>query len=194
MPTDDIQTDLIEPDSPDRSSTSDTFPIPELWAHAPHNCSLHLEDDRWRALLDDSLAQDFWTAATAIPDAEDGTIFNFGFIWTDADHITKLNGGFRGKDTATNVLSFPDGTADPETGTLYLGDIFLCWDVMVDEAEKQHISLRDHSLHLMLHGLLHLLGYDHVKTDEAMQMEALETALLAKLDIADPYSLSAAEQ
>ena len=85
-------------------------------------------------------------------------------------------------------MSFPDGDKDPETGEIYLGDVFLCWDVMADEAISQKISIEHHTLHLMLHGVLHLLGYDHMNPDDANEMESLETHLLAKIGIANPYS------
>ena len=188
MPTDDIQTELIEPDSPNSSPKSQNSHIPELWSHATHKCHLHVIDDRWNAVIDTALAGDFWRAAKHIPEAHSGSIFDFGLIWTGAEHIQSLNGGFRGKDQPTNVLSFPDGTTDPETGEIYLGDIFLCWDVMAQEATNQQISLRNHTLHLMLHGLLHLLGYDHMTSDEAASMEQLETKLLAKIHVPDPYA------
>ena len=188
MPTEDIQTEHPEPDSLSGPGLSNTSRIPELWISTPHSCHLHLQDDRWAEVINDSVEDRFWQMIAGIPEIEDGQVLNLGFIWTDADHITSLNHNFRDKDKPTNVLSFPDGDRDPETGEIYLGDVFLCWDVMSDEAAEQHVSLQHHTLHLMLHGVLHLLGYDHILPNEANEMESLEAQLLAKVGIANPYA------
>lgn len=102
----------------------------------------------------------------------------------DADEARTLNSQFRGRDYATNVLTFeygidPDGTAR--------GDIVLCVPVLEREAKEQGKTLRQHTAHLVIHGVLHALGYDHEDDDEALQMEAIETALLAGLGFPDPY-------
>ncbi|CFN15264.1 rRNA maturation RNase YbeY [Bordetella pertussis] len=96
----------------------------------------------------------------------------------------RLNREFRGRDYATNVLTFeygagPDGVAR--------GDIVVCVPVLAREAREQRKTLLDHAAHLTVHGTLHALGYDHIKAGEARRMEALETAVLARMGIADPY-------
>jgi len=96
----------------------------------------------------------------------------------------RLNRAFRGRDYATNVLTFeygagPDGVAH--------GDIVLCLPVLAREAREQRKPLRDHAAHLVVHGTLHALGYDHEKARDARRMEALETRILAAMGIADPY-------
>lgn len=98
----------------------------------------------------------------------------------------QLNANYRQKDYATNVLTFeygvmPDGTAS--------GDMVLCLPVLVKEAREQGKKILDHAAHLTMHGTLHALGYDHVKTREAKHMESLETSMLAELGIVDPYVL-----
>ena len=99
---------------------------------------------------------------------------------------TRLNQEWRRKKGPTNVLSFP---ADDRHGLApgFLGDIVLCAPVIVREAMQQGKSLGAHWAHLIIHGTLHLLGYDHEKHAEARKMESLEKKLLAKLAIADPY-------
>lgn len=100
-----------------------------------------------------------------------------------------LNLDFRGRDYATNVLSFPGGSPEvlPPGLPIPLGDIALCAPVIANEAAAQGKPLRDHFAHLTIHGVLHLLGHDHQDDDSAATMEALETAILAGLGIADPY-------
>ena len=93
-----------------------------------------------------------------------------------------LNKKFRGKNSATNVLTFVDNAVEP----LY-GDIIICAPVVEQEAHTQHKHLHAHYAHLAIHAALHLQGYDHENETQAAQMEALETALLAKLRYADPY-------
>lgn len=102
--------------------------------------------------------------------------------------VRELNRQYRGKDKATNVLSFP--SAMPiEAGTpTYLGDIILAAETLVREAQELGTSPRHHFQHLCLHGLLHLLGFDHVVPADAVVMESLETRILARLGIADPYT------
>ena len=98
-----------------------------------------------------------------------------------------LNSRYRGKDYPTNVLSFPAEL--PEGIDLpLLGDIVICAPLVAEEAARQGKSLSDHWAHLVVHGVLHLLGYDHVKDGEALEMEALETTILAGLGIDDPYA------
>lgn len=98
-----------------------------------------------------------------------------------------LNSRYRDKDCATNVLSFPAGL--PEGIDLpLLGDIVVCAPLVADEAAQQGKPLSDHWAHLVIHGVLHLLGYDHVDEAEALEMEALETDVLAGLGIDDPYA------
>ena len=104
---------------------------------------------------------------------------------TDDEEVQQLNAKFRGKDAPTNVLAFPIPEAFHEE--LGLGDVVLSYDRLAEEAEAQGKSLGDHATHLMLHGLLHLLGHDHGHEDEAAQMEEQERVLLAELGIADPY-------
>lgn len=188
MPTDDIQNEHPEPDSPSGIALSQNMNIPEIWNASPHTCNLHLQDDRWTKVISPSLEADFWSLIDKIPEVCDGAILHFGCIWTDASQIAELNETYRQKDKPTNVLSFPDGETDPETGEMYLGDIFLCWDVISEEASNQDIPFHHHTLHLMLHGVLHLLGYDHIDAEDAAEMESIETALLTQIGIENPYS------
>lgn len=102
----------------------------------------------------------------------------------DADEGRSLNQGYREKDYATNVLTFEYGQ-DPE-GVVH-GDIVLCLPVLEREAAEQGKPLLHHAAHLVVHGTLHSLGYDHIDDEEAQDMEALETAILADLRIPDPY-------
>ena len=104
--------------------------------------------------------------------------------FVDAEEGQELNSQFRARDYATNVLTFEYGI-DPE-GTLR-GDIVLCLPVLEREAREQRKSLVDHAAHLTVHGVLHSLGHDHIDPGEAAAMEALETHILAKMGIADPY-------
>ena len=116
--------------------------------------------------------------------------------FADDEEVRKLNAAYRGKDKATNVLSFPmvqrdwlDGISNSDDGEVLLGDIVLAHGVCAAEAAQKGIAVRDHATHLVVHGTLHLLGYDHEQGEaEAEAMEALERAALAALGIADPYA------
>ena len=102
----------------------------------------------------------------------------------------ELNCAYRGKDYPTNVLSFPyDAPPIPleDDETEYLGDLVICLPVMEREAAEQSKTATQHWAHLLIHGLLHLQGYDHITDDEAEEMEALETQILASLGFPDPY-------
>lgn len=103
----------------------------------------------------------------------------------DTDEAHELNNQFRGRDYATNVLTFEYGI-DPDG--IARGDIILCVPVLRREAQEQHKTLQQHAAHLVIHGVLHALGYDHENEDDAAHMEAIETALLAGLGFPDPYS------
>ncbi|HRL22065.1 rRNA maturation RNase YbeY [Alcaligenes sp. SDU_A2] len=102
----------------------------------------------------------------------------------DAEEGRSLNQGYRDKDYATNVLTFEYGQ-DPE-GIVH-GDIVLCLPVLEREAAEQEKPLLHHAAHLVVHGTLHSLGYDHIDEQDALDMEALETTVLARLRIPDPY-------
>lgn len=95
--------------------------------------------------------------------------------------VQELNAQFRGKDKPTNVLSFPDG----EDGRL--GDIILAYETIAREAEEQGKRFQHHLMHLVVHGMLHLQGYDHEKPRDAKRMEDKEVMLLSAMGIADPY-------
>lgn len=104
----------------------------------------------------------------------------------DENESAKMNSRYRGIDKATNVLSFPCELRD-EAGNRLLGDIAVCRTVVEREAATQHKKTMAHYAHLCVHGLLHLLGYNHIETEEAAIMEKLETEILASLGIKDPY-------
>lgn len=113
---------------------------------------------------------------------------------TSDDKVHALNAEWRGKDKATNVLSFPmadeeDFDLGDQTGPeLMLGDIILAQGVCATEAADKGVPLEDHAAHLLVHGTLHLLGYDHMNDDSAADMEGREIRALARLGIADPYA------
>jgi probable rRNA maturation factor len=112
-------------------------------------------------------------------------------LFTDDAEMKELNGRFRAKPQPTNVLSFPAaGPAAPAGEPDHLGDVVLSWGVISAEAERQDKPLPAHLSHLIVHGMLHLLGYDHRSPDEADLMEALEARVLARLGYPDPYCAS----
>lgn len=112
------------------------------------------------------------------------------------DEVRALNAKWRGKDTATNVLSFPLANPDDLQGAnipdreLLLGDIVLAHGVCEIEAVEKGVSVQDHATHLLVHGTLHLLGYDHHDDAAAAEMEAREVRALARLGISDPYAVN----
>jgi len=108
-------------------------------------------------------------------------------VLTNDAEQQELNREWRGKDSPTNVLSFPQiEPFDPVVGIL--GDIILARETLEREAVEQGVTFNDHFTHLVVHGFLHILGFDHIEDDDAEEMEGLETRILAGLGISDPYA------
>lgn len=106
----------------------------------------------------------------------------------DADESQSLNGEYRGKDKPTNVLSFPF-EAPPGIELPLIGDLVICAEVVEKEAAEQNKTLHAHWAHMLVHGCLHLLGFDHIEDDEAEIMEQKERGILAELGFSDPYQV-----
>ena len=104
----------------------------------------------------------------------------------DAEESAALNQQYRHKAGPTNILSFPF-EAPPEVEMDLLGDLVVCVPVIAREAEQQHKALLQHWAHITVHGVLHLIGYDHIEDADAEEMEALEIQILSRLNIANPY-------
>ena len=143
---------------------------------------VEVESDSWTKALPDVLHLVEGAAAAALSGAERAG--EVAVLLTDDDSVRDLNARFRGKDAPTNVLSFPA----PENPEGLLGDIALALGVMVREAAEQGKPLSDHLQHLVIHGVLHLIGYDHETDGDAERMESLERQLLAGLGVPDPYA------
>ncbi|TAN56972.1 MAG: rRNA maturation RNase YbeY [Magnetospirillum sp.] len=154
--------------------------------------SVRIDCPAWAEALPDAEARCGRLAATALEAVElpDGPV-ELSIVLADDATVRDLNRDWRGKDVPTNVLSFAsldDGDAPLVPGApLLLGDVILAWETVAAEATEQNKPLADHFSHLVVHGVLHLLGYDHADDQDADEMEALETTLLAALGIPDPY-------
>lgn len=110
----------------------------------------------------------------------------------EPDEIKSLNFQYRQKNKPTNVLSFPSEIPEElktQIGCSEIGDIIICHEIIEKEAKEQHKTIEDHYAHMVIHGVLHLMGYDHIKQADADIMEPLEIKLLAKLHIDNPYEL-----
>ncbi len=148
-----------------------------------------VEDAGWTAALPDAEALAGRAARAALAaEAASGEDLELSILLTDDDTVRDLNARYRGKDSPTNVLSFAcDDPALPGEPRL-LGDLALAFATCRREAAEQGKTLADHLSHLVVHGTLHLLGYDHEADAEAEAMEARERRLLAGLGVADPYA------
>ena len=126
-------------------------------------------------------------AVAALRGAEQDSepVYEIAVRLVDEAESADLNGQYRDKPYATNVLSFPAGAELP--GLVVLGDLVICMPVIECEAAEQHKSVAVHLCHMVVHGVLHLLGYDHIGDDEAETMEALERRIMAGLGHDDPY-------
>jgi probable rRNA maturation factor len=142
--------------------------------------TLEIEDGRWRRTR--SLSARLKKAVrAALAEAGADETADLTVLLTTDKRVQALNRDFRSKDKPTNVLSFPSGGND------YLGDIAMAYGVTAKEAKAEGKTLLDHATHLAVHGVLHLVGYDHVTARQAKVMEPMETRILATLGIADPY-------
>ncbi len=159
-----------------------------------------VEDDRWSTIDLPALSE---AAARAALNhlGLDPAGYEIAVLGCDDARIATLNAGFRGRTAPTNVLSWPawdlsaeaeggrpDAAPEPEVDDPEsLGDIAIAWDTCAREAEQAGKPLADHVSHLVVHGVLHLLGYDHERDGDATLMEGHETAILGKMGIDDPY-------
>ena len=140
---------------------------------------VEVEADAWTSALPDAE-----TVAARAAEAALGTVSgDVVVLLSDDAAVRALNARFRDKDRPTNVLSFPA----PENAFPHLGDIVLAHGVCAEEARTQGKTLADHLSHLVVHGVLHLLGRDHEDDAEAEEMEAEEREILAQIGVADPY-------
>ena len=135
-------------------------------------------------------------AESAFPQLAEERPVEISVTLTGDDEVRALNARWRGKDKPTNVLSFPmaderDLTANIAEAELLLGDIVLAHGVCGREAEEKRVPFQEHATHLVVHGTLHLLGYDHERDDDAADMEAREVRALKRLGITNPYEVPA---
>jgi probable rRNA maturation factor len=154
-----------------------------------------LEDLARRAIgaAEAALSQDMWGHPSPSPSPQGGgePQRELSIVFTDDAAMRKLNEKWRGKDSSTNVLSFPQ-TSSHNPGGL-LGDVILSAETVAREASLADKRLEDHMAHLIIHGYLHLLGFDHEAEAEAEKMEQLERVALRTLGIPDPYATASGE-
>lgn len=142
-----------------------------------------IEDPRWNELPEAERV-----AATCVEAVLGGDARGVHVLFSSDAEVRLLNRDFRGKDTSTNVLSFPSSPMPlPDSEMPHLGDIVLAFETVKAEADEQKKPLLHHACHLIVHGALHLLGYDHDSDAQAEAMEARERQVLAGLGIPDPY-------
>jgi probable rRNA maturation factor len=144
------------------------------------NADIIIVDRRWRAAYPALLADAQQTVQLVLKHQKKPRA-NLTVLFSDDAQLQQLNHDYRGKNKPTNVLSFPSGEQD------FLGDIALAYETVRSEKIAQRKSWRAHSMHLLIHGTLHLLGYDHEIEADAKIMEALEIQLLAQLGLVNPY-------
>jgi len=165
---------------------------------AEFDIAVRILDSAWRRLWP-SATGDVRDAARTVLDRSrllpnDGDVAELAIVLADDGEVRRLNRDYRGMDKPTNVLSFGDaGNGRHRTAgePFILGDVILARETVVAEAAAQGKSVTEHALHLVVHGVLHLLGHDHKSTREADAMEKLEIELLARLGIGNPYAARA---
>jgi probable rRNA maturation factor len=146
-----------------------------------------LEAEGWSTISGaETLARRAALAALASAGIAEGEI---SLLLTDDAQVRELNSRFRGKDKPTNVLSFPSNESND--GVRFLGDIAIAFETVEREARAEGKTLEANLSHLVVHGVLHLLGFDHENDRDAEKMERLETEILATLGFADPYAVPA---
>lgn len=152
------------------------------------------EDHDWQAQAERAVSAAFSVSSYGVLTSADFAL-SISISLSTNEEVQALNAQWRGKDKPTNVLSFPMLDADElaalantDDGEVLLGDMILAYDVCVAEADEKGISLADHVTHLIIHGTLHLLGYDHIDDVEAEHMEDLEVKALASLGLGNPYT------
>ena len=167
-----------------------------------HSLNLTVNEPAWLQVLPDvetisgevfSQVLDYVGSLEEIDFLQSGKNINVNLCLGNDDEVHALNREFRGKDKPTNVLSFAniddesfaDEWSDGEE--IELGDIIIALETMQADAGNQNLTLHDHYCHLFAHGLLHLLGYDHIEADEAEHMESFEIAILKQMNINNPY-------
>jgi probable rRNA maturation factor len=147
-----------------------------------------VEDESWREPIPEleALVERVVGACLAVRALPPGPPAEVSVLFADAAAVRELNAAWRKIDSPTNVLSFP-GASAPGSPIRVLGDIALAFEVVRDEAEAEGKSFEHHTIHLIAHGFLHLLGLDHEIEAEAEAMEAREREILALLGVPDPY-------
>ena len=154
-----------------------------------------LSDPAWEsdALSAEKLCAEAVTLALKsadLPEILDGRDIEVSVVLANDELVQVLNREYRDKDKPTNVLSFALLDSDdpiPDEGPVAIGDIILAYQTIENEAREQEKFLKDHFAHLLVHGTLHLVGYDHMTEDEANVMETLEIRILEKMNIQNPY-------
>lgn len=150
------------------------------------NLSVNVDDNSTAERLPAATDVERWARAAYAAAADAPAEAELGVAFVDAEESQQLNLQYRHKNKATNVLSFPLMAPLPDGGTL-LGDLAICASVVQTEAAATGRTETAHWAHMVVHGVLHLLGYDHEQADQAQAMEMLETRILQELGFADPY-------
>ncbi|MCF4097000.1 rRNA maturation RNase YbeY [Maritalea mediterranea] len=143
-------------------------------------------DERWPEHVSDAVDKIIATVMRTLELEVEGPA-ELSLLLTNDEEQQKLNESWRAKDKSTNVLSFPQIEPDEAIEGM-LGDISFAYETVYAEAEAEQKPFDHHFAHLLVHGFLHILGYDHLTDDDAEHMEAAERKILARLDIADPYA------
>ena len=145
-----------------------------------HDITIITRTNKWKGLRPTVLR-----AAQGILKAQKIGKASLTIVLSHDKELHDLNKTFRGKDKPTNVLSFPNREFIGGAGEL--GDVILSYETLIKEAKEQEKMMKDHLTHLTIHGVLHLLGYDHENARDAKRMEAIEITTLARMGIANPY-------
>jgi len=169
------------------SANKSELPLPKVTSiKAPLSIAFSVNADGWPDGLE-AVADRAIRAAVELADPEIVGVTELSVVLTDDAEQRELNREWRDIDKSTNVLSFPQVEPfEPISGLM--GDIILARETLEREAAEMGITFEAHFTHLVVHGFLHLIGYDHIEDDEAEEMEGLETEILAGLGIADPYA------